>query len=99
MLNTIKTSACFLSLIILMLSCSKKASDYSTLVSTYKNSMCSAMISTKLSKEERKENLEKLEAIKNDCRNALMYLKQEEKEKFNQILSEVEREVAKGNCN
>lgn len=60
--------------------------------------MCSAMISTKLSKEERKENLEKLEAIKNDCRNALMYLKQEEKEKFNQMLSEAEREVAKGNC-
>jgi len=57
------------------------------------------MNSSKLSQEEREKALEKLTSIKNDCRNALMYLKQEEKEKFNQMISEAEREVAKGNCN
>ncbi|MEI8117404.1 MAG: hypothetical protein WCH03_07680 [Flavobacteriia bacterium] len=57
------------------------------------------MNSSKLSQEERKKGLDKLTSIKNDCRNALKYLKQEEKEKFNQMISEAEREVAKGNCN
>ena len=80
-------------------SCSRKAGDYSTLVSTYKNSLCDTMNSSKLSQEEREKGLEKLTSIKNDCRNALMYLKQEEKEKFNQMISEAELEVAKGNCN
>jgi len=80
-------------------SCSRKASDYSTLVSTYKSIMCSAMNSTKLTKEEREKGIEKLASIKNDCRSALKFLKQEEKEKFNQMISEAEREVAKGNCN
>lgn len=89
----------FLFLAILTNSCSRKASDYSTLVSTYKSIMCSAMNSTKLTKEEREKDIEKLASIKNDCRNALKFLKQEEKEKFNQMISDAEREVAKGNCN
>ncbi len=57
------------------------------------------MNSSKLSQEEREKGLEKLTSIKNDCRNALKFLKQEEKEKFNQMISDAEREVAKGNCN
>ena len=57
------------------------------------------MNSSKLSQEERKKGLDKLASIKNDCRNALKFLKQEEKEKFNQMISEAELEVAKGNCN
>ena len=99
MLKSIKTSISFFLLGILLLSCSRKANDYSTLVSTYQNIMCSTMNSTKLSKEEREKGLEKLEAIKNDCRNALLFLKQEEKVKFKQMISEAEFEVAKGNCN
>ena len=61
--------------------------------------MCSAMNSTKLSRKEKEKGSEKLASIKNECRNALKFLKQEEKEKFNQMISEAEREVAKGNCN
>jgi hypothetical protein len=89
----------FLFLVFLTNSCSRKASDYSTLISTYKSIMCSAMNSTKLSKEEREKGLEKLASIKNDCRNALKFLKQEEKEKFHQMISDAEREVAQSNCN
>jgi hypothetical protein len=89
----------FLFLSFLSNSCSRKASDYNTLVSTYKNILCSEMSSTKLSKEEREKGKEKLTTIKNECHDALKYLKQEEKEKFNQMLFEVEQEVAKGRCN
>jgi hypothetical protein len=57
------------------------------------------MSSEKSSVKERKEGLEKLTSIKIQCREALKYLKQEEKEKFNQMMSQAELDVAEGNCN
>jgi hypothetical protein len=56
------------------------------------------MSSEKSSVKERKEGLEKLTSIKIQCREALKYLKQEEKEKFNQMMSQAELDVAEGNC-
>lgn len=41
---------------------------------------------------------EKLDSIKNECMEALKHLKQEEKEKFNEMISRVESEVAEGKC-
>jgi len=57
------------------------------------------MSSLKSSVKDRKEGLEKLTSIKIQCREALKYLKQEEKEKFHQVISQAELEVAQGNCN
>lgn len=57
------------------------------------------MSSEESSVKERKEGLEKLTSIKIQCREALKYLKQEEKEKFNQMISQAELDVAEGNCN
>ena len=61
--------------------------------------MCSTMSSVKSSVKGREIGLEKLTSIKIQCREALKYLKQEEKEKFNQMMSRAELEVAEGNCN
>lgn len=98
MLNTIKTSACVLSLCILLLSCSKKASDYSCLISSYKKIHCFTLSSSKTTLLERKKGLEKISHLQNEYKQALKFLKQEEKEKLNDMLSEAIREIAKGNC-
>lgn len=57
------------------------------------------MSSLKSSVKDREKGLEKLNSIKIQCCEALKYLKQEEKEKFNQMMSQAELEVAEGNCN
>ena len=60
--------------------------------------MCSTMSSVESSVKEREKGLEKLTNIKVQCQEALKYLKQEEKEKFNKMMSQAELDVAEGNC-
>lgn len=84
---------------LLIISCSKKADDYSSLVSSYKNVFCSTMSSTKSTPEEREDAIKKLKAFKLEFREAMRYLKQEEKEKLNQMITQAELEVAEGKCN
>ena len=99
MFKFLKTLTFLFSLSVFLHSCSRKANDYQALISSYKGVMCSTMSSEKSSVKERKEGLEKLTSIKIQCREALKYLKQEEKEKFNQMMSQAELDVAEGNCN
>ena len=99
MFKLLKTYTFLFSLSLFFSSCSRKASDYQALISSYKGVMCSTMSSLKSSVKDRKEGLEKLTSIKIQCREALKYLKQEEKEKFNQMISQAELDVAQGNCN
>ena len=99
MFKLLKTYTFLFSLSLFFSSCSRKASDYQALISTYKGVMCSTMSSVESSVKEREKGLEKLTNIKVQCQEALKYLKQEEKEKFHQMMSQAELEVAEGNCN
>lgn len=96
MITLLKNSARLFFICALLVSCSRKAQDYSSLISDYKKVLCSTMSSTGDTPKERMQ--EKLDSIKNECLEALKHLKQEEKEKFNQMISKVELEVAEGNC-
>jgi hypothetical protein len=84
---------------LLLISCSRKANDYSQLVSSYKNVFCSTMSSTKSTPKDRIKEIKNLKAIKLEFREAMRYLKQEEKEKLNQMIAQVELEFAEGKCN
>lgn len=57
------------------------------------------MSSTKSTPEEREDAIKKLKAFKLEFREAMRYLKQEEKEKLNQMIAQAELEVAEGKCN
>lgn len=98
MLNSLKTSACVLSLGILLLSCSRKASDYSYLISSYKKIHCSTLSSSKTTLVERKKGLEKLGRLQNEIKQALKFLKQEEKEKLNDMMSRTITDIQQGKC-
>ena len=90
---------CICTLCISLLSCSRKASNYKQLISSYKNVLCSTMSSTNTSMKERQKGLVQLDSIKNEFKEAMKRLKQEEKDKFNQMIFNVEKEVSQGNCN
>jgi hypothetical protein len=49
--------------------------------------------------KERQKGLVQLDSIKNEFKEAMKRLKQEEKDKFNQMIFNVEKEVSQGNCN
>lgn len=57
------------------------------------------MSSTNTSMKERQKGLVQLDSIKNEFKEAMKRLKQEEKDKFNQMIFNVEKEVSQGNCN
>ena len=98
MLNSIKTSICFFLLGILLLSCSRKASDYSYLISSYKKIHCSTLSSSKTTLAERKKGLEKMGRLQNEFKQALKFLKQEEKEKLNDMMSKTITDIQQGKC-
>ncbi len=98
MLTSLKTSACVLSLGILILSCSRKANDYSYLVSSYRKIHCTTMNSPKITLAERKKGIEKISRLKNEFNQALKYLKQEEKEKLNDMMSKAISDIQRGKC-
>lgn len=98
MLNSLKTSACVLSLGILLLSCSRKASDYSYLISSYKKIHCSTLSSSKTTLAERKKGLEKMGRLQNEFKQALKFLKQEEKEKLKNMMSKTIMDIQQGKC-
>ena len=60
--------------------------------------MCTTMSETHASLKDRENGIEKLKSIKQECLESLKYLKQEEKEKFLQMMAEAELEVAEGKC-
>lgn len=60
---------------------------------------CSTMSSTKSTLEEREDAIKKLKAFKLEFREAMRYLKQDDKEKLNQMIAQAELEVAEGKCN
>ena len=98
MLTSLKTSACVLSLGILLMSCSRKASDYSYLISSYKKIHCSTLSSSKTTLAERKKGLEKMGRLQNEFKQALKFLKEEEKEKLNDMMSQTIRDIQQGKC-
>jgi hypothetical protein len=98
MLTSLKTSACFLALGILILSCSRKANDYSYLVSSYKKIHCTTMNSPKITLVERQKGIEKISRLKNEFNQALKFLKQEEKEKLNDMMSKAISDIQRGKC-
>ena len=98
MRKSIKTSICFFLLGILLLSCSRKANDYSYLISSYKKIHCSTLSSSKTTLAERKKGLEKMGRLQNEFKQALKFLKEEEKEKLNDMMSQTIRDIQQGKC-
>ncbi|MFM1947749.1 MAG: hypothetical protein RL207_2032 [Bacteroidota bacterium] len=82
----------------LLTGCSKKASDYSHLVSSYKNVHCTTLSSTRASIIERKRGIQKIAKLQNEFKEALKFLKQEEKEKLNDLMTTAILDIQKGKC-
>jgi hypothetical protein len=98
MLRVFRTFICLALTGLFFLSCSKKATDFQGLIKSYKQVMCTTMSATESSLKEREKGMKKLNDIKQECLESLKYLKQEEKEKFHQMMAEAELEVAEGKC-
>lgn len=82
----------------LLTGCSKKASDYSHLVSSYKKIHCTTLSSTRASIIERKRGIQKIAKLQNEFKEALKFLKQEEKEKLNELMTTAILDVQQGKC-
>ena len=80
------------------MSCSRKASDYSYLIYSFKKIHCTTLSSSKTTSTERKKGLEKLGRLQNEFKQALKFLKQEEKEKLNNMMSKTIMDIQQGKC-
>ena len=96
--NNLNIGAFLFITIALLTGCSKKASDYNHLVTSYKKVHCTTLSSTKTSINERKRGLLKISKLQDEFKEALKYLKQEEKEKLNEMMTTAVMDIQKGKC-
>ncbi|MBM3922427.1 MAG: hypothetical protein FJ340_04385 [Sphingomonadales bacterium] len=82
----------------LMISCSKKASDYDNLVKEYKKVLCIVMDKNNSSMSEKTKALQRQQELNTEYQEALTNLSQEEKSKLLMSWANAVAEVGDGKC-
>lgn len=88
-----------LSLLLLICACVRKAEDYSSLVKAYKKICCKNLSSNTMSIKMREQAIRKKIKLEEDFKEALRYLKQDDKEKLTEQWLEVIYDAKHGKCN
>lgn len=88
----------YISLLLILGACAKKAEDYSPLVESYKNINCRIFNSNNINLNERKQAIKEKIKLEEAFKDALRHLKQEGKEALTKQWSKVIYDATHGKC-